>query len=148
MAIHKWSKKIHRIALAGIVMTQDKKMPRIKLKLSENNPRVNPTPRTDPTIACVVEMGSPNFDAKRMVIEAPNSAENPRVGVRVVMFVPIVSITLHPCVKRPITMLIPPKSNKNGGMEKEAFENNCSGFVMAVNTAETGPMALATSLAP
>lgn len=59
-------------------------------KLRAEIPLASPTPNTDPTIQCVVEIGSPSLEATRIVIAAPNSALNPLVGVNSVIFFPMV----------------------------------------------------------
>ena len=76
-----------------MVTIQETMISRSMRRLSALRPRFSPTPRTAPTRAWVEEIGSPSFEAKRIVIAAPNSAENPRVGVSSVIFFPIVSMT-------------------------------------------------------
>ena len=79
-------------------------------------PRAKPTPMTAPTRVCVVEMGIPSREAMRIVAAAPNSAEKPRVGVSSVIFFPMVSMTRHPHVARPMTMPMPPRANVQMGI--------------------------------
>ena len=104
-----------------------------------------PTPKTAPTSAWVVEIGSPSFEARRIVAAAPNSAAKPLVGVNSVIFFPIVSITRHPQVARPMTIPAPPRARSQGGMIEWA-PTVC--VFNTPRTAATGPIALATSLAP
>lgn len=114
-------------------------------KLRAESPLAKPTPSTAPTMQWVVEMGRPNFEAIRMVIAAPNSALNPRVGVSSVILRPIVSITRHPQVARPITIPTPPIARSHVGTVEV---NERPPFLMMSSAAATGPMAFATSLAP
>ena len=92
------------MAQRGIVITQDKKISLKVLKFKAVIPLASPTPSTAPTREWVVEMGSPIFEAIKIVVAAPNSAEKPLVGVSSVIFLPIVSITLHPQVASPTTI--------------------------------------------
>ena len=87
---------IDNIAPAGIVITQEANIPRTTLKLIALNPFAIPTPNTAPTKVCVVEIGIPVDDATTMVIDAANSAAKPREGVKCVIFLPTVAITLRP----------------------------------------------------
>ena len=73
------------IAQEGIVIIHESTISLNVLRLRADIPFANPTPKIPPTNAWVVEMGSPNFEASKIVTAAPNSAEKPLVGVRVVI---------------------------------------------------------------
>ncbi len=81
-------------AAIGMVTIHDRTIFFIIPKLSAFIPLANPTPITEPTMVCEVEIGNPNFEHIRTVVAALNSAENPLVGVISVILSPIVSITL------------------------------------------------------
>ena len=81
MSLKQKKKIIARRAEQGIVMIQDIRIPLIRGKFRAEIPLARPTPRTAPTIEWVVEIGIPIFDAIKIVIDAANSAEKPRVGV-------------------------------------------------------------------
>ena len=61
---------------------------RITRRLRVAIPLAKPTPMTDPTIVCVVEMGSPNLEKTSTVVAVENSAAKPLVGVISVIFLP------------------------------------------------------------
>ena len=82
------------IADTGNVMTHDLTIFFITLKLTPDNPPATPTPIMEPIRVCVVETGSPIKLFAKTTDAVENSAENPRVGVNSVIFVPTVSITL------------------------------------------------------
>lgn len=132
-------------ALEGIVMTHERMISLIIPRFKARIPRASPIPKTAPTKQCVVEIGSPSLDAIKIVVAAPNSAQKPRVGVSSVIFRPIVSMTRHPQVARPITMPTPPKTKSQGGTIEIA---EMDPFFTISKTAATGPIAFATSLAP
>ena len=132
-------------ALAGMVTTQERTISLSMPRLRADRPRARPTPSTAPTRQCVVEIGSPSLEAIKMVVAAPNSAQNPRVGVSAVIFLPIVSMTRQPHVARPITIPTPPRAKSQGGTIEDSEINP---FFKMPRTAATGPIALATSLAP
>ena len=52
--------------------------------------RAAPTPTMAPVIVCVVDTGTPSAVAMNSVIAPPVSAQKPRIGVRRVIFEPIV----------------------------------------------------------
>lgn len=72
---------MQKIADTGIVITHDKTISFNVFKFKEESPFAIPTPSIDPTRACVVEIGIPSLDESNMIDAAPNSAENPLVGV-------------------------------------------------------------------
>lgn len=85
-------------------------------KLRAPIPPAKPTPRTDPTKVCVVETGNPHAEARRIVQAAPNSPANPLLGVSSVIFFPMVSMTRHPHVARPVTMPTAPRRSTHAGI--------------------------------
>ena len=110
-------------------------------------PLATPTPRTPPTSVCVVEIGIRNLDARTIVVAAAKSAEKPRVGVNSVIFLLMVSITLHFYVHKPITMPMPPSPKIQTGTGVWPPSAFAPPFTMET-IAASGPIALATSLAP
>ena len=132
-------------ALAGKVMTQERAISRSILRLMARIPLARPTPKTAPTRQCVVEIGNPSFEAIKIVVAAPNSAQKPRVGVSSVIFLPIVSMTRQPHVARPTTIPRPPNAKSQRGTTETL---GIIPFLITSSTAATGPIALATSLAP
>ena len=78
------------------------------VKLIAAIPRAKPIPNTAPTRVCVVEIGNPVPDATTTVIAVANCAAKPRLGVRSVIPVPIVAITLYPMTIRPTIMPLAP----------------------------------------
>ena len=132
-------------ALAGRVISQERPMSRIMERLMADRPRARPTPRTAPTRQWVVETGRPSWVARRMVVAVPNSAQKPRVGVRAVIFLPMVSMTRHPHVASPRTIPTPPRARSHEGMGADLM---CTPVLRTSRTAATGPMALETSLDP
>ena len=130
---------------AGNVINQERNMFRIIFKFSEDIPRAKPTPNTDPTNVCVVEIGSPNLEAMTMVVAAPNSAEKPLVGVNSVIFLPMVSMTRQPHVDNPTTIPMPPNPRIHNGTGTviRTFPDFMTEIMAAI-----GPIAFATSLAP
>ena len=58
--------------------------------------RTEPTPRIEPVIACVVEMGMRRKVEPMMVVAAAVSAQNPPTGLRRVMAEPIVLTMRQP----------------------------------------------------
>lgn len=101
-----------KIAPTGIVMIQVRTISRIVPKLIAPIPLAKPTPSTAPTTTCVVEIGIPNLDANNTVMHDPKPAANPLEGVSWVIFLPTVSMTLHPQVASPKTIAPPPKSKR------------------------------------
>ena len=72
-------------------------------------------------------------------------AENPKLGVSLVIFSPTVLITLWPKVASPKTIPTPPKSKIRGfitDVEDKSFE------LTAEKIAARGPIAFATSFEP
>ena len=62
----------------------------IEAKSRCSAPFAKPTPITPPTRVCVVEIGKPKYDAATTVDAVAISAENPKLGVRAVIFLPTV----------------------------------------------------------
>jgi hypothetical protein len=58
--------------------------------------RAAPTPTIDPVIVCVVDTGTPRYVAPNSVIAPPVSAQKPCIGVRRVIFEPIVCTMRQP----------------------------------------------------
>ena len=74
-----------KIAQTGIVITHDNTISLSIFKFRAVSPLASPTPKTAPTNAWVVDIGIPNFEARSIVVAAPNSAEKPLVGVSAVI---------------------------------------------------------------
>ena len=55
-----------------------------------------PTPTMQPVMVCVVDTGMPSQVAVNSVIEPPVSAQNPCIGVRLVIFEPMVFTMRQP----------------------------------------------------
>lgn len=70
-----------KIAAEGRVITQERKIFLIRPIFKADKPFARPTPRTAPTIACVVDIGIPSLLATSIVDAAANSAAKPLVGV-------------------------------------------------------------------
>ena len=87
------------------------------------------------------------MEKARMVVAAPNSAANPRVGVMSVILLPMVSITRHPHVTTPMAMPALPMRMSQSGMSAFAASIPVS-LESTWYTAAIGPMALERSLAP
>ena len=81
-----------------------------------------------------------------MVVAAPNSAAKPRVGVISVIFVPIVSITLHPHVITPIAIPAEPSKTSHNGTS--TWSAKSPPLERISYTAAIGPIALERSFAP
>src|SRR4051794_35175902 len=87
-------------AAQGMVRTQAITMRWPQIHRTERTPRTVPTPRMEPVIAWVVEIGTPRILVKpKMVKAAAVSAQKPPTGERRVMPEPIV-----------LTMRQPPKT--------------------------------------
>ena len=80
-------------AVNGIVVIQETIIILTMPKFNVGKPRASPTPITEPTKVCVVEIGSPNLEHIKTTEAAPNVAQNPLEGVISVIFSPIVAIT-------------------------------------------------------
>ena len=63
---------------------------------TDRTPRMVPTPRIDPVMACVVEIGIWQKVAPMIVVAAESSAQNPPTGARRVMPDPMVFTMRHP----------------------------------------------------
>ena len=87
------------IAAAGIVITQAMTMLPAMFQRTAETRRAEPTPTMAPVIVWVVETGMPSSVAMKRVMAPPVSAQKPCIGVRRVIFEPIV-----------LTMRQPPKS--------------------------------------
>jgi hypothetical protein len=85
----------------GIVITHAHRIRRATDHLTEESPRVTPTPMIAPVIVCVVLTGMPAAVAPKMVIAPAVSALNPPGGSSLVIFEPIVFITFHPPARVP-----------------------------------------------
>src|ERR1041384_1376534 len=68
--------------------------------------RAAPTPTIDPVIVCVVDTGMPRYVAPNSVIAPPVSAQKPCIGVRRVIFDPIVFTMRHPPISVPSAIAI------------------------------------------
>ena len=68
---------------AGMLATQLAAILPKTLKSTDAVPLASPTPTTEPTRVCVVEMGTAKkgMENKRTMVAAANWAANPRVGV-------------------------------------------------------------------
>ena len=80
----------------GIVRIHAMTMRWPQIQRTERTPRVVPTPRIAPVIACVVEIGMPQCVAAMIVVAAAVSAQKPPTGCRRVMPEPIVFTIRHP----------------------------------------------------
>ena len=60
-------------------MNQDTTICLMTSRFKAPTPRAYPTPTTAPTTVCVEETGKPNAEARRTVVAAEKSIENPRV---------------------------------------------------------------------
>ena len=67
-----------------------------QIQRTERTPRVVPTPRIEPVMAWVVEIGMSPKVAPMMVVAAAGSAQKPPTGWRRVMPEPIVLTMRHP----------------------------------------------------
>ena len=102
---------------AGRLATHEAKIFPNTLKSTFLAPPARPTPTTAPTNVWVVDTGTARngIENTRIVVAAPNSAANPRVGVISVILWPIVSITLQPHVTTPIAIPAEPSSTNQSG---------------------------------
>src|SRR5215207_2183457 len=91
-------------AEAGIVTTQATTIPLATPHRTAEVLRAAPTPIIDPVIVWVVETGMPSHVAPNRVIAPPVSAQNPCIGVRRVIFEPIVWTIRQPPSKVPSPM--------------------------------------------
>ena len=73
---------------AGRVKTQESKMSRMVGQCVPPKPLTKPTPAIDPVTVWVVETGTPNIVAKRMVAAALVSAVHPRSVFNLVILCP------------------------------------------------------------
>src|SRR3712207_1554102 len=80
----------------GRVRTQASTIRCPQIHRTDRTPRVVPTPRMEPVMAWVVDMGMPHLVAAIMVVAAADSAQNPPTGASRVMPVPIVFTIRHP----------------------------------------------------
>ncbi len=83
----------------------------------------------------------------RIVVAAPNSAANPRVGVISVIFLPIVSMTRHPQVITPIAIPAEPSNTNQSGIGASSASTR-SVLENTSQTAAIGPIAFERSFAP
>ena len=74
------------MAVNGMVDIQEIAIILIISKFRLANPLANPTPITDPTNVCVVEIGRPILEQIKTTVAAPNVAANPLEGVSSVIF--------------------------------------------------------------
>ncbi|MNG03193.1 hypothetical protein D3C84_862620 [compost metagenome] len=91
-------------------------------------------------------MGRPVPEAITTVAAVASWAAKPRLGVRWVMPVPTVAITFSPMVARPMTIPMPPSGRIHQAMAELPLI--WPALCTVETTAESGPMALATSLEP
>ena len=84
------------MAEIGIVITQAQKIFMVNPQRTADNLFVKPTPMIAPVVVCVVETGMPNFWVKNKVMAAAVSAQNPSIGVILVILDPIVLTIFHP----------------------------------------------------
>jgi len=77
---------------------------------TERTPLAVPTPRIEPVMACVVEIGMPPLVAMMMVLAAAASAQNPPTGVSRVMLEPMVLTIRQP--PNIVPRLIAPSQSK------------------------------------
>src|SRR5215213_9491563 len=91
-------------ALIGIVRTQAQTIRAATPQRTAETRWLDPTPMIAPLMTCVVDTGSPRYDAPRIVTAAAVSAANPWIGRRSMIFVPIVLMIRTPpaIVPRPI----------------------------------------------
>src|ERR1700745_3473081 len=87
-----------------MVMIQAYTMLLATLQRTADNRFAAPTPTMQPVIVCVVETGMPSHVAVNSVIEPPVSAQKPCIGVRRVIFDPIVLTIRQPPASVPIAM--------------------------------------------
>ena len=136
-------------AAAGTLATHEAAIFPKTRKSTAFAPPARPTPTTAPTRVWVVETGTAKngIENTRMVVAAPNSAANPRVGVISVIFFPMVSITLHPHVMTPMAIPAEPRRMSQSGMSAFAASSPVS-LLRTCQTAAIGPIALERSFAP
>src|SRR3954451_787689 len=79
-----------------MVRTQAVTMRWPQIQRTERTPLVVPTPRIEPVMACVVEIGTPQLVAAMMVVAAAVSAQKPPIGWSLVMPEPIVFTIRQP----------------------------------------------------
>ena len=132
-------------AVNGIVVTQEIIIILTMPRFNVGKPRASPTPITEPTKVCVVEIGSPNLEHIKTTEAAPKVAQNPLEGVISVIFSPTVAITRYPQTIKPKTMNPPPSPSIQVGIA--TFISTAPPSKIET-TAAKGPTALATSLDP
>ncbi len=134
-----------RTIVDGRVMIHEKPMFLRIRRSSVPMPRMIPTPTTEPTSTWVVETGRPSLEQSKMVVAAPNCAQKPLIGVISVICFPMVSITRVPNAKSPPPTAKPPTRS----IQKGTSTWRATDLVFTTEKmAASGPIALATSLAP
>ena len=80
-------------AVNGMVVTHEINIILIIPRFKVGRPLASPTPITEPTRVCVVEIGRPIFEHIKTTEAAPNVAQKPLEGVISVILSPTVAIT-------------------------------------------------------
>ena len=89
-----------------MVSTHATTMFKVTLQRTADNRFADPTPDIAPVITCVVETGTPNDVARKMLEAAAVSAQKPSIGASFVIFCPIVLMMRQPPLIVPIAMAV------------------------------------------
>lgn len=82
--------------VAGMVISHDNRINRIIGQFVPLRPLTRPVPAMAPVTVCVVDTGTPNSVAAKIMAAALVSAAHPRRELSVVILVPIVRTTRQP----------------------------------------------------
>src|ERR1700712_4809503 len=106
------------MADAGIVITHAYTIELATFQRTADTRRAAPTPTMAPVMVWVVETGTPSQVAMNSVAAPPVSAQNPCIGVSLVIRRPMVRTIRQPPIKVPIAIAVWHDSTTQNGIEK------------------------------
>src|SRR3954470_24125937 len=101
-----------------MVTIQATRMPRATFQRTAETRRAAPTPMMAPVMVCVVETGTPSQVAMNRVAAPPVSAQNPCIGVSLVIRKPMVRTIRQPPIRVPNAIAAWHASTTQNGTEK------------------------------
>src|SRR5713226_7697984 len=130
-------------AAAGIVITQAYTIELATFQRTAETRRAAPTPTMAPVMVCVVETGTPSQVAMNSVAAPPVSAQNPCIGVSLVIRNPMVRTIRQPPIRVPSAIAAWHDSTTQNGTENSAPRCPCEYRSTAMM-----PMVFCASLPP
>src|SRR5216684_7573930 len=130
-------------AAAGMVITQAYTIELATFQRTAETRRAAPTPTMAPVMVCVVETGTPSQVAMNSVAAPPVSAQNPCIGVSLVIRRPMVRTIRQPPIRVPSAIAAWHDSTTQNGTEKCAPRYPCEYSSTAMM-----PMVFCASLPP